>query len=187
MLRVLLGSYLGAEPGAIEFGYGRQGKPELAGAGPRFNLAHSGGWVLVGVSGSGPVGVDVERVREMPDLEAVMERFFAPGEVRAIRSLPEAERKAAFFACWTRKEAYIKAVGAGLSLALDSFEVSVRPSDRPALLALDGSTAAAADWTLWSGAPAAGYAAAAAASGQEIRVVPRCWSAAAGITPWRTN
>ncbi len=189
ILRVILATYLDAAPDQVEFRYTDRGKPILAGVerrGFHFNVSHSGCWVLIAITSDHLVGVDVEQVRAVAEMESIMGRFFAPREAQRIRSLSPAERSEAFFTCWTRKEAYIKAVGAGLSLPLDRFEVTVRPGEPAALLSLDGSAEEATRWTLWSGAPATGYAAAAAIAAPGVRVVPRYWTAATGLSPWQS-
>jgi 4'-phosphopantetheinyl transferase len=135
-LRTLLGRYLGRDPAGLCFQYNLQGKPSLPnpeGQALRFNLAHSHGLALLALSRQREVGIDVERVRPEVACEDLAGRYFSPREVAALRSLPAELRRLAFFHCWTRKEAYIKAIGKGLSLPLDSFDVSVM-ADEAALL-----------------------------------------------------
>ncbi|MBZ5627213.1 MAG: 4'-phosphopantetheinyl transferase superfamily protein [Acidobacteriia bacterium] len=103
-----------------------------------FNLSHTGGLALVAIAGSGRVGIDAETVRSEIEVEDLSRRFFAPAEAAEILALSPAARLAAFFTCWTRKEAFVKALGGGLSVPLDRFQVSLR-SDQPArLLWVDG-------------------------------------------------
>lgn len=134
-LRRLLSGYVDVPAGALRFRYGPYGKPSLQGSGEGlwFNVSHSDAVTLFAVTRAGAVGVDVERMR--PDIShlAIAERFFSPRERAVLRSLPAEAQVSSFFACWTRKEAYLKATGLGLSLPLDSFEVSLAPADRPAL------------------------------------------------------
>lgn len=121
-LRILLGSYLKRPPEALAFSYTKYGKPYIPQQSLTFNLAHSEEMAVLGVACNRAIGVDVEHVRR--DLtEGIAERYFAAAEVRALRSLPPDQQPAAFFRCWTRKEAYIKARGEGLSLPLADFEV----------------------------------------------------------------
>jgi 4'-phosphopantetheinyl transferase len=127
LLRALLGRYLGRRPEDVEVSYGAYGKPHLAGPGPWFNLAHSGTVALYCVTSAGEIGVDVERDDANFARERIAERFFSPTEVAILRALPEALQPRAFLTCWTRKEAFIKARGDGLSLPLDSFDVSLAP------------------------------------------------------------
>jgi 4'-phosphopantetheinyl transferase len=103
-----------------------------------FNLSHTGGLALVAIAGSGRVGIDAETVRSTIEVEDLSRRFFAPAEAAEILALSPDARLAAFFTCWTRKEAFVKALGGGLSVPLDRFRVSVR-SDEPArVLWVDG-------------------------------------------------
>jgi 4'-phosphopantetheinyl transferase len=126
-LRLLLSRYTGTPPAELAFRYGAFDKPELTGGGPHFNVSHSGAVLLIGVTPDHEVGVDVELDSTDLARERIPERFFSPEEVRTLRSLPEALQARAFLACWTRKEAFIKARGDGLSLALDSFDVTLAP------------------------------------------------------------
>jgi 4'-phosphopantetheinyl transferase len=135
VLRLLLGRYTGLDAASVRFEYGRHQKPVLAGGEtPFFNLAHAGPVVLYAFSGCFPVGVDVEVMQpELPG-DGIAERFFSPVEVAALRSFPKRERGRAFLACWTRKEAFLKARGDGLTLALDSFDVALAPDEPAAIL-----------------------------------------------------
>lgn len=129
VLRELLGRYLGDASRRLEFSYGEFGKPSLAGAyvasGLSFNLSHSGGLAVYAFAKNRNLGIDVERVR--PDFggEEIAQRYFSTREVSDLLSLPAEKRATAFFHCWTRKEAYLKARGAGLQIPLDSFSVSL--------------------------------------------------------------
>ena len=142
LLRRLLAAYLGTDPGGIEFAYGRKGKPHLAGQHAdtrlRFNVSHSGDWALVAI-GMSPLGIDLERLRPVRDIEALAARFFAPRERLTLHTLPASEKQGGFFACWTRKEAYVKALGEGLVRSLKNFEVVFAPGLEPAILARGGS------------------------------------------------
>jgi 4'-phosphopantetheinyl transferase len=182
VLRLLLGQCHAGAPRTLEFAATEHGKPALRGAGPEFNVSHSGDWVLIALSGAGPVGVDVEQIRQVHDLEAIAERYFAPAEARAIRALAPAERTEAFFTCWTRKEAFVKAMGLGLQAPLDRFTVSLVRDGLPAPVGLDTADETAGPWTLFDATPAAGYVAAVAVGGHDPRLTRRCWSATAGIT-----
>ena len=118
-LRHLLGAYLRRSPESLVFRYGHRGKPELPEA-PElsFNLSHSEERALLAVSHVAALGVDIERLRPMDDMEAIARRFFSPPEHAALMALAPGERVAGFFRCWTRKEAYLKAVGEGLAIPL---------------------------------------------------------------------
>jgi 4'-phosphopantetheinyl transferase len=148
LLRVLLAGYVGLAAEEIEFAYGPHGKPLLQSPGPWFNLAHSGGEAVFAFSSSAEIGVDIELLNTERTRGRVAERFFAPGEVRSLRSLPEALQPLAFLYGWTRKEAFIKARGDGLSLPLNSFDVTLAPEEPPAVLRTAWSESEPAEWSL---------------------------------------
>jgi 4'-phosphopantetheinyl transferase len=160
-LRVLLGRCRGVSPAAIRFSYGPNGKPALAtdrAAPPvHFSVSHSEDLALVGLFAAGPVGIDVEALRSLPDLGDIARRFFAPAEAQAIAALPAAQHPLAFFLCWTRKEAFSKAQGHGLSVPLDRYRVSCRPGEPARLLDVDGSPSEAARWSVFDLRPAPGF------------------------------
>lgn len=137
-LRELLAPLLHIAPAEIEFAAGPHGKPALSGAaaasGIQFNLSHSDGMGLIGWAQDRRIGVDVERWRALRDEAALVRRFFSPAEIAAYEALPDAQRRAGFFRCWTRKEAYVKAVGRGLGLPLHSFDVNLEQGDDARLL-----------------------------------------------------
>jgi 4'-phosphopantetheinyl transferase len=163
-LRALLGSHLAIPPDEVRFNYGPLGKPALAAgqerSGIRFNLTHSEDLALCAVTGGLEVGIDLERVRPLPDLEALADHFFAPGERAALRRLPGALREEGFFRCWTRKEAYLKGRGDGLALPLDSFEVSIDPDEPARLLRVDDRPGDVESWRLEDVPVRPGFAAA---------------------------
>lgn len=160
-LRRLLGGYLGRAPEGVRFAYGAREKPHLAEPPPgsplRFNLSNSSELALVAVTVGVEVGIDLEAVRPMDDALAISERFFSAAERTVLAACPEGERDQAFFRCWTRKEAYVKAVGDGIALGLDRFDVSLDPGEGARLLALEGDPARAAAWSLTHVDPAPGY------------------------------
>jgi len=174
-LRHVLGSYLQTKPDAVRFSYGPYGKPALDGehknSSLRFNMSHSRGVGLVAVSDAREVGVDVEHVRADFATEEIARRFFSPREVAAFNALPNTEQVAAFFRCWTRKEAYIKAIGRGLSQPLDGFDVTLAPEETPALLRVDEDDASR--WTLSDIDVGNDYAAALVVEGQISKI--QCW------------
>ena len=169
ILRTMLGHYVGTTPAEICFEHNQWGKPRLAGDAEAgidhcFNLSHSHGHVLIAVTRGREVGVDLERIvaeRADPD---VARRFFAPGELAALRQLTGESWLLGFFDCWTRKEAYVKAMGQGLSIPLDRFEVSIA-ADRPALLSVDGSRASKR-WCMKGVRPWNGFVGALATEGE---------------------
>ncbi|SIO60273.1 4'-phosphopantetheinyl transferase [Singulisphaera sp. GP187] len=179
LLRVLLGRYLRIEPSHVQFSYNAHGKPALADAHEpdlvRFNISHSGEIALFGFARERELGIDLETIRPDFAADAIAARFFAPAELAAIRSLPAEERIQAFFTCWTRKEAYIKAQGKGLALPLDSFEVSLAPGAPAAVLVTHDNRDEAARWSLHELHPGPGYVGALAVAGEGCRVRVRTW------------
>jgi len=129
MLRILLGTYLHVAPELLHFSYSVLGKPDLAlpfaAADLRFNLSHSNGAALLAICKGRRIGADIEKMREDFDPEEISTKFFSIQERHALMSLAEGARREAFFRCWTRKEALLKAKGGGLSLPLDLFDVSI--------------------------------------------------------------
>ena len=134
-LRGLLGKYLNQPPAGLAFSYGKHGKPFLSGenasGGLSFNVSHSAGLAVYAIARERNLGIDVEQVRPEFAGEDIARRFFSAREVSDLQSLPEEARVEGFFHCWTRKEAYLKATGMGLQIALDSFAVNLLP-DKPA-------------------------------------------------------
>ena len=177
VLRDILARYAGAEPASLQFGYQPSGKPFLlagTGAGElQFNLSHSKGMGLYGVTLGRPVGVDVEQVRQGAEFSRIAERFFASKEAEALRNCPAQIHAEAFFRCWTRKEAFIKASGKGFALGLGSFEVSIELGDSDALRAVSGDPAALQRWHLADVDAAAGFAAAVAVEQRGLAL--SCW------------
>jgi 4'-phosphopantetheinyl transferase len=141
MLRRLLGAYAGKAPGELEFTYGEHGKPALAGenesasGGINFNLAHSADLVVYAIARKRTLGIDVERIKPESAGEGIARRYFSRQEVEELLTLRVEERAEAFFRCWTRKEAYLKALGTGLQTPLDSFSVSLSPGKPAKFLA----------------------------------------------------
>jgi 4'-phosphopantetheinyl transferase len=134
ILRTLLGRYLGISPASVRFQYGSNGKPALATlADLHFNASHTQGLAVFAFASGCALGVDVERIRAMPLMHGIARRFLCAEEAGELQSLQKGEQEHAFFLCWTRKEAYIKAIGEGMAAQLDSFRVTLRPG-RPARL-----------------------------------------------------
>jgi 4'-phosphopantetheinyl transferase len=134
-LREILAGYLNTEPKHIVFRYGEKEKPETAGL--KFNVSHSAGLAVYAITRDREIGVDVEEIRTAIAQEQIAERFFCSNEVCSIRTAPAEEQALAFFRCWTRKEAYIKALGVGLSIPLSSFDVSSGIIGRWSIRSLD--------------------------------------------------
>jgi 4'-phosphopantetheinyl transferase len=153
-LRLVLGRYLQREPQALRFTYGGHGKPAVEDAGDlHFNLSHSGEAGLLGVTRGREIGADIEEVRPRDSLMDIARRFFAPEEVATLSALAPAEQQLAFFLCWTRKEAFLKAGGEGLARPLDQFTVSLKPGEPARLTWVATDPAEAARWTLHSLTP----------------------------------
>lgn len=167
ILRSLLGRYLQIAPDQLQFNYSDQGKPSLANQTLQFNLAHSQGLALIAISLDRPVGVDLEQIRAIADLNALTQRFFSFTEHAAICSLPLDQQPKAFFRYWTCKEAYLKATGDGLS-KLKGLEISLR-SNQSACLA----NVSQHEWHLQELAPAEGFVGAIVALQQDCNLT--CW------------
>jgi 4'-phosphopantetheinyl transferase len=150
LLRRLLGDYVKADPASLSFSYNRFGKPLLEQHNPdlHFNLSHSHGFAVLGFVLKAELGVDIEKIRPDFATREIAERFFAPDEVAVLTSLPPEQQADAFFRCWTRKEAFIKAHGIGLSFGLDKFSVAFHPDASPALLRCDLDPDAAQQWSI---------------------------------------
>jgi 4'-phosphopantetheinyl transferase len=164
-------------PSSLLFTCGPHGKPELAGAftgsGLHFNLAHSAALALVAVTRAGPIGVDVERIRPMPNAGDMVTRFFSKREAAAFQALSEDQKTEAFFRLWTRKEAWLKATGEGIAGSLDRVEVAFLPGEPPRFLSLPGDAQVLANCSLHVLAPAPGFTGALAAVAAITRVT--CW------------
>jgi 4'-phosphopantetheinyl transferase len=163
ILRELVGSYLGRKPADVMFVHNAYGKPALRDCDLHFNLSHSRGMALYVFCRGGAVGCDLEWRDPQFASDQIPERFFSRDEVRALRSLPLSHQTEAFFNCWTRKEAYVKAAGQGLSIALDTFDVSLAPKE-PAVFLRGGE-----GWSIQSFSPMPGFQAAIVARGADWR------------------
>jgi 4'-phosphopantetheinyl transferase len=177
ILRCILSNYLGCAPQQVVFAYSERGKPALSAMvhAPmlRFNVSHSHGLALYAFAYQREVGIDLEHIRTNIDYEQIAQRFFSPQEYATLHALPAGEQCGAFFACWTRKEAYIKAQGDGLWQSLDAFSVTLAPHEPAKLVHVDGSPQQAARWALHSLLPGADYAAALAVEGHDWQ--GWCW------------
>ena len=177
LLRTILAGYLGDDPATLRFKYGPQGKPDLEGdrshQALRFNLSHSAGLALYAVTRDREVGVDIERLRPDMTEEKIAKRFFSTREVESLAEVPSTQRTQAFFNCWTRKEAFIKARGEGVSLPLDQFDVTLTPGEPAALLRTAYDPDDAARWSLHALSPSVGFAGAVAAEGTGWQL--ECW------------
>ena len=179
ILRQILSLYLDEHPGNIEFIREPAGKPRL---GPyrqsseppiMFNVSHSNGLALVALTLEQEVGIDLEKVRSEFATHEIAERYFSRQEQAEFRSLPDELQTEAFFLCWSRKEAYVKARGKGLSLPLDQFDVSLVPDEPVRLFGSREEPQAVERWSLYDLFPARGYAGALSIEGPSWQV--RCW------------
>jgi 4'-phosphopantetheinyl transferase len=161
MLRIVLATYMDCRPEQLEFGYTNTRRPFLLGHDQmQFNISHSGSRVLIGVTRKHDIGVDVEKMHAGFEVSDIARRFFSAAERAVIEGLPIEQRFQAFFDCWTRKEAFLKATGDGLFRDLDSFDVSVSPNELPQLLATRPDSREVDGWEFMLPDPGAGYAAA---------------------------
>jgi 4'-phosphopantetheinyl transferase len=180
LLRVILGSYLKLKPNRLNFIYTPHGKPKIANEIEynylKFNLSHSHGLALYAITLGRKIGIDIERVRTNLSFEKLAKRFFSPLEFQMLSSLPPSERIEGFFNCWTRKEAYIKAIGEGLSIPLNQFDVTLNPSDEAKIVSIKGDSNLASYWSLYPLTPAPGYVGALAVEGKNLRIKHWMWS-----------
>lgn len=176
-LRRILGRYLDTQPEQLRFSYTPFGKPALSdatgGKELSFNVSHSEGMALYAITRGRELGIDIEFLRD--DLEALQlaRHFFSQGEIAILNALPDQLRTRAFFNCWTRKEAYIKATGKGLYLSLQQFDVSLTPGVPAALLSTRENPQEVSRWALFDLSPGEGYASAIAVEGRDWRI--NCW------------
>jgi 4'-phosphopantetheinyl transferase len=173
-LRTLLGRYVQVEPTQLKLCYGKYGKPYLAeeskGSALHFNLAHSHELAVYAFTREGKVGIDIEYIHPLADLDQIAARFFSKSESTSLLGLPGDQRLLAFFNCWTRKEAYIKALGEGLSHPLDQFQVSLLPGEPAQLLQVQGAPEEVSRWSMTAFVPAPGYVAALLVEGRSCAV-----------------
>jgi 4'-phosphopantetheinyl transferase len=167
-----LSRYTALAANRLRFGYGLNGKPYLASEGTdgglRFNLSHAEELALIGVTRDVEIGVDLEYRRVLDDLDGLARTSFAPREREMLFALPESQWIEAFYNCWTRKEAFIKAIGDGMSYPLADFVVSLAPGAPSAIL--DGGRVDSRGWSMFSPEPAPGYTAAIAVIGADWRL-----------------
>ena len=176
-LRAILSRYLTINPSLLRFDYNPYGKPFVTSAQGgntlRFNLSHSRGMALIAITKNREIGVDIEGINPNFSCLEIAERFFSPLENSVLRSLPEHLQPTAFFTCWTRKEAYIKAVGKGLSIPLNGFDVTLAPGEPAALLNVEQNPEEASRWSLIELIPSSDMVAAVAVAGDCRKL--HCW------------
>jgi 4'-phosphopantetheinyl transferase len=163
-LRQLIGERLEVRPETVDLACAERGKPALAPplahSGLRFNVSHCDDLAVYAFARGREIGVDVEALRALPDADDVAARFFSPREYDAYRSLEPELRPLGFFNCWTRKEAFIKALGDGLYYPLERFDVSLAPDDPARILRVATTPGERCGWRIESFSPAAGFVAA---------------------------
>jgi len=192
-LRAILAPYLGQSAAALRFTYSDHGKPtlaeEFAGANLHLNLAHTGDLALIAVTNVGDVGVDIESIRPIKNVDDLVARFFSARENELFQQVPAAEKPAAFFNLWTRKEALLKATGEGLTGSLSLMEVSFLPGEPARLLAISGNRQMGTRWILRELSPAPGFTGAVAVEGGTINGRPRTpdEDAAVVVKCWKWN
>ena len=177
LLRVILGCYLDTEPKQLRFCNGPYGKPALdttsSQATLNFNLSHSDGLALYAIARGREVGIDLERFRPVAGAEQIAKSFFSAQENDTLCALPHTQKREAFFNCWTRKEAYLKACGDGLTRHLNEIDVSLAPGEPARLLSIENNPQQVSRWTLHELAPAVGYVAALCVEGSGWSLA--CW------------
>jgi len=175
-VRAVLGCYLGADPAQLQFAYSRYGKPSLAAPHSgtiHFNASHSHELILIAVTRACAVGVDVERVHSLGEINKIAAEFCSPEEVAKLRAVPQPSRSLAFFNLLTRKEAYLKATGVGLSDQVRHVATTFLPGEPAKILAVSGDRAAARAWSLKDLLPATGFIGAVAGQARNLRLA--CW------------
>jgi len=176
-LRELLGAYVDVSPDKIKFDYGLYGKPAFSQQSARkdidFNLAHSDSFAVAGVTHTGPLGLDLERVRPLEDMGELVKRFFSQRESSLFEQLKREKQLSGFFNLWTRKEAWLKATGQGISHYLNQVEVSFLPEQSARLLKLPEGFPPAHEWSLHDLNPGCGLKGALAIAAKEARI--SCW------------
>ncbi|MBD1894539.1 4'-phosphopantetheinyl transferase superfamily protein [Coleofasciculus sp. FACHB-129] len=177
LLRTILGCYLEINPVEVQFCYGSRGKPALAGthaeSNLQFNLSHSQDICLYAVTRDRQIGVDVEYIRSVAEVETIAKRFFSARENAVLCALPAHQKQQAFLNAWTRKEAYLKAIGEGLARPLDQIEVTLAPGEPAMLLSIEGDRIESDRWSLQELKLELDYVAALAVEG--TGTCTRCW------------
>jgi len=176
VMRILLGRYAGMPPQALDFSYNPHGKPSVKDAGSlEFNFTNSRDLALLCVARQRQLGIDLEHLDRHADYAGIVNRFFAEREIEELFSIPEGRRHAAFLAGWTRKEAYIKALGTGLSLPLSRFAVTIDPQVAPVLISTDDTPEDLGRWTFRHMEPEPGYVASMVVEGGGWEIRQYCW------------
>lgn len=171
VLRGLLARYIGVSPADVVFEYGLNGKPSLPGSKIEFNISHTEGIAVLAFTKDCALGIDVEHIRPVEQMMQIAARFFSPAEAHELETLPEEQRERAFFLCWTRKEAYIKAIGDGLSMPLNEFQVTLKEDEPARFIRMGKESSLPSEWVLHDLDISPTYAAAIAYRGAPKHVV----------------
>jgi 4'-phosphopantetheinyl transferase len=148
VLRMILGRYLAVHPAEVSFCYGRYGKPLVEGTDLSFNMSKSAGYAVYAVTRNRRIGVDVEQIREIAEIEQIGRQFFSEPEYELLCARPRSMKQKTFFECWTRKEALVKSVGVGLTRPLHSFDVAENPEDSVRMVRLESDAGEKCPWTI---------------------------------------
>lgn len=177
--REILGKYLEISPRKLIFSYGAKGRPEISNdlnkRAMKFSLSHSRDLALLAIAQGLSLGIDVEFINGECATDDIAERVFAPREIRTLRSIIPTRRVEAFFSCWTRKEAYVKALGEGLGMPLKSFDVPFGPGVSAAVISVRMSAKDALTWSIYDINAAPGYKAALVIEGEGHQMRYRRW------------
>jgi 4'-phosphopantetheinyl transferase len=171
VLRLILSRYTGSTPALLRFASGPHGKPFLPCSTVNFNVTHSGDYLACAVTRDVTVGIDIEKIRDIPELFAIARGHFSPRECEQLEALPAFYLTRGFFECWTRKEAFVKATGLGLSQRLDHFEVTFGPDSAPRLVQICGGSGFSEGWGIHALDLAASYCGAFAAEARNISYI----------------
>lgn len=177
-IRTILGQILSIPPHELAFNYGPHGKPDLANPGLhgiQFNLSHSSDLAVLAINLEFQIGVDIETSRPGRPFMKLAERFFSAREVADLHALPDESVMDGFYSCWTRKEAYLKAIGTGLTTPLNAFDVTLKPGERPALVGQRLEPADTERWIIREIAVPEGYRAAVATQWKSPRIITHQW------------
>ncbi len=179
-LRTILAKYCQCDPRELRFDYGPHGKPillaPLLDESLYFNVSHSHDLALIGLQAGHELGVDVEHVREIHEMERIAQRYFTPREQAMLQQMPPSQRTLGFLRAWTRKEAMLKAIGVGLSFGLNEVEVTVDADGPARVLSIQGQPAEGKHaWRLEHVEPAPGFVAAVATQGDVAQVIDLQW------------
>lgn len=176
ILRAILSGYLNISPEKIIFSYNEFGKPFIENQTDiQFNLSHSKNITLIAITKNYSIGVDIEYIKQTRDVDAIAERYFSTREYSALKQLPTEERQKAFFNVWSRKEAFLKAHGQGLSYSLEKVEVSLATSEPAKFIAIHDENENISEWKLYNLEPAHDFAAAVAIKGELKEIQMMQW------------